>query len=141
MEKVVIDKGNFRGSILTVVLDDQIPVKYRANPEYVEPVLMEWDEYLAFKTQWERDAFLGPAVASNEERFDYALNVLPPMRWRTNDGIESFCIAEFYSGTMTTQHAKANGMFISKPVDLADPSTLITRDDFEQVIAASGGNS
>lgn len=40
------------------------------------------------------------------ERFEFALNCLPPMRWGTWCGVESFRMSEFTTDTITTFFAR-----------------------------------
>lgn len=46
-----------------------------------------------------------------EADYDEALNVLPPMKWHSLMGVESFRMSEFYSGHITTIYAKCDGRF------------------------------
>ena len=62
-----------------------------------------------------------------EEQFNAALDVLPPLKWCTIDGIEMFCISEMTDGTYTTQYAhnEHNGKYYCATVDVMDKSTWI----------------
>lgn len=57
------------------------------------------------------DALRTEPVEITEEQFNYALEVLPPMRWGSWLGVESFRMREFYSGNMTNIYAKLGGKF------------------------------
>ena len=61
------------------------------------------------------------------EDWQRALEVMPPMKWQTLGGVESFRMTEFYSGSITTIYAKCDGRHW-KFMDDADMPT-------EQVVA------
>lgn len=86
--------------------------------------LMTYGEFLAL----EREKLLGGAPEEiDEETFNDQLNVLPPLKWCTIDGIEMFCMLEMYTGSYTAQYAydRKTGKFWSKVVDALDPETWI----------------
>jgi len=84
--------------------------------------VMTWNEY----EKMQRDFYLNrPLEETTEERFDDMLNVLPPMKWCTIDGVEMFCMSEMYTGTYTNQYARHNGKYYTKLVDITDRSTWI----------------
>ena len=61
-----------------------------------------------------------------EEQFNDALDVLPPLKWCTIDGIEMFCISEMTDGTYTAQYARTpDGKYYCATVDVMDKSTWI----------------
>lgn len=87
-------------------------------------------EIMDFETfhKREREAILsGPLESITEEQFNDMLDVLPPLRWETHNGIEEFCMREMWTGTYTTQYAHVHGTdeYYSKMVDCADRSTWI----------------
>lgn len=61
------------------------------------------------------------------DKFNEMLDVLPPLRWCTIDGVEMFCMSEMYTGTYTNQYAhdKSSGKYYTKMVDACDKSTWI----------------
>lgn len=61
------------------------------------------------------------------DKFNEMLDVLPPLKWCTIDGIEMFCMSEMYTGTYTNQYAhdKSSGKYYTKMVDACDKSTWI----------------
>lgn len=74
----------------------------------------------------ERDSILNrPLVEIDEERFNEMLNILPPLKWCTIDGVEMFCISEMYTGSYTDQYARAGDKYYTKMVDSLDKSTWI----------------
>lgn len=62
-----------------------------------------------------------------DEDFNDMLNVLPPLKWCTIDGVEMFCMSEMYDGTITLQYARHNGKYYSMLVDCADRETWINK--------------
>jgi hypothetical protein len=78
----------------------------------------------------QREYFLNlPLREIDEEEFDEALNVLPPLKWCTRNNIEMFCCSEMYSGSFTEQYAhnKTNNIYYSKMVDCRDSETWIDK--------------
>lgn len=95
-----------------------------ANARNARYSLMTYGEFLAL----EREKLLGGAPEEiDEETFNDQLNVLPPLKWCTIDGIEMFCMLEMYTGSYTAQYAydRKTGKFWSKVVDALDPETWI----------------
>jgi len=81
--------------------------------------------YGEFEAAHRKNALSGPIYEITEERYWEMLEILPPMKWRTVEGVEMFLMREFNSGTFTNQFAKANGKFYEKTVDAYDESTWI----------------
>ena len=71
-----------------------------------------------------------------EERYNDLLEILPPIKWGMNAGIESFFMSEFYTGSITTQCGKWKGLFIEKLVDIKDKTTWIQPEHFKKAIEA-----
>lgn len=66
-----------------------------------------------------------PIIEITEEKYDEALNVLPPLRFGCNRGVTSFFMSEFHSGTYTSQYAKIGCKYYCKLVDYAKSDTWI----------------
>lgn len=70
-----------------------------------------------------------PLKEIDEEGYWYALEVLPPVQWTRENGIERFCMSEFTYGQITNQYATIkNGDFqryFVKAVRFNDRSTYI----------------
>lgn len=62
-----------------------------------------------------------------KEAYDDAFNVLPPILLKRNGNIRSFCMREFYSGTITSQYAHdtVTDKYYTALVDVADKSTWL----------------
>lgn len=80
--------------------------------------------------------FLTPVERSNRVEFWNFLEMLPPLGWRTHNGIERFCMSEFTFGGVTTQFARMNhegrDIYARKPVLYHDSSTFITADEIRR---------
>lgn len=84
--------------------------------------VVTYEEYVARQ----REYYLsGPVLESTEESFNDMLNLLPPLYWRTVDGVEMFCMSEFICGAYTTQYARVGDKYYRKTVDYNDRSTWI----------------
>ena len=76
------------------------------------------------KKQRERVLSL-PVHETTEEEFYAHLEMLPPLKWGTINGVEMFCMSEFDFGPYTTQYARVNGKHYCATVDYFDKSTWI----------------
>ena len=99
--------------------------KQLENAKKREYKVITWNEYEALKRKRYIDN--GEIKEVTEEQFNDALDVLPPLKWCTIDGIEMFCISEMTDGTYTSQYAhdKHNGKYYCATVDVMDKSTWI----------------
>ena len=99
--------------------------KQLENAKKREYKVVTWNEYEALKRKRYIDNREIKEVT--EEQFNDALDVLPPLKWCTIDGIEMFCISEMTDGTYTSQYAhdKHNGKYYCATVDVMDKSTWI----------------
>ena len=99
--------------------------KQLENAKKREYKVITWNEYEALKRK--RYIVDGEIKEVTEEQFNNALDVLPPLKWCTIDGIEMFCISEMTDGTYTSQYAhdKHNGKYYCATVDVMDKSTWI----------------
>lgn len=76
----------------------------------------------------ERNKILGqPLEEITADRFNEMLDILPPLAWTQHNGVEMFCISEFYTGSYTSQYAhdRTTGKYYTKLVDYHDRSTWI----------------
>lgn len=64
-------------------------------------------EYLAVKELEQQSLITAPKLIE-EDRYDEMLNILPPMRWGSWQGVESFRMSEFYRGKITTIFARTS---------------------------------
>ena len=99
--------------------------KQLENAKKREYKVVTWNEYEALKRK--RYIVDGEIKEVTEEQFNDALDVLPPLKWCTIDGIEMFCISEMTDGAYTSQYAhdKHNGKYYCATVDVMDKSTWI----------------
>lgn len=66
-----------------------------------------------------------PLIEITKDRYYDMLGVLPPKKWETNNGVESFCLAEMEEGSFCNQFATKDGKYYEKTVDIFDKSTWI----------------
>jgi len=98
------------------------------NPEALPIQAMTWDQFFA----WEREKMLERAeiLESSAEDFMSALEALPPVKWRTRDGVEAFFIGEATHGTWAQQYARCGDRYLTRLADMNDDTTWITKEDF-----------
>ena len=84
--------------------------------------LLTFDEFLR---RQRLEMLSGPVEEIDAETYEDMLGVLPPLHYVTINGVTMFCMSEMYTGTYTTQYAKAGGHYYSAMVDAADKSTWI----------------
>lgn len=94
----------------------------KAEYENAKYEVMTFDEFLA---RQKISMVSGSVTETTEENYLEMLNVLPPMKWCTIDGVEMFCMCEMYTGTYTNQYAKIGNKFYTAMVDVTDQSTWI----------------
>lgn len=94
----------------------------KAQYENAKYELMTFDEFLQ---RQKKHMLSGGVKETTEERFDEMLNILPPLKWCTIDGVEMFCMCEMYTGTYTNQYARVGGKYYTAMVDVTDKSTWI----------------
>jgi len=92
--------------------------------------IMNYEEYLKVeRAKW----ITGKITEIDEDKFWYALEVLPPMGWKNNGVLETFYMSEFMSGTYTEQYACFNDKYYCKMIDVTDASTEITIADLQKL--------
>ena len=84
--------------------------------------VMTWEEF----DQYEKENYLkGEPKEISEEQYEDALNVLPPLKWCTINGVEEFLMSEFYTSSYTNQYAKKGSKYYVKMVDAQDKKTWL----------------
>lgn len=78
-----------------------------------------------FLDRQKKSMISGGVTETTEENYYEMLNVLPPLKWCTIDGVEMFCMSEMYTGTYTNQYARIDKKFYTAMVDITDQSTWI----------------
>lgn len=108
-----------------------------SDDDYWKGVLKSYEEearagcevmsYTAFMHHTKKHLLDGKLTEVTEEKFNDALNVLPPLHWTTRNGVEMFCMSEMYIYTLTTQYAHDHrtGKYYSAMVDVKDERTWI----------------
>jgi hypothetical protein len=83
--------------------------------------------YKQYKEAQRKHLLDGELTEITEDKFEDALNVLPPICWTTHNNIEMFCMSEMYMGSYTSQYAhdKKTDKYYTKLVDCKDKSTWI----------------
>lgn len=105
-------------------------LKYVEGPDgrHAGSYLLPCDEFFARK---ENEYLTRPPVEITEERYDELLNVLPPVHWRTADGVERFLLCEAETGRIHLACAKRNGRFLTVYARRGDLSTYPTAATFD----------
>lgn len=94
----------------------------KAEYENAKYEVMSFDEFLE---RQKKSLTSGEVTETTEENFNEMLNILPPMKWCTIDGVEMFCMSEMYTGTYTSQYARIGNKYYTAMVDVLDKSTWI----------------
>lgn len=105
-------------------LDEAIKAEYR---------IMSYDDYLDLQRHFYLDSEIKEVSA---EEWQEMLNILPPYKWCSRNGVEMFCNSEMEFGTYTMQYARRGDRYFGKVVDSADESTwidvLLNKKDSEE---------
>ena len=84
--------------------------------------VMTYEEF--FKRQ--REFFVDrPVTETSSEDYYAHLEMLPPMHWITINGVEMFCMSEFYASVYTNQYARVGDKYYTAFVDAFDRTTWI----------------
>jgi hypothetical protein len=93
--------------------------------EIKDYIIMSEDDYL----KGQRDSLIKSIIEIDEDDWDENLNVLPPLCWERNNGVESFCMSEMYTASYTAQYAKIKIgekiRYFTAMVDYLDRNTWI----------------
>ena len=83
--------------------------------------------YTEFQNRQREKLLAGDPQEITEDEYYEALDVLPPEKWVTIDGVSEFCMSEHYTANYTSQYAKdtRTNKFYCKTVDIFDSSTWI----------------
>ena len=74
--------------------------------------LITWDELAPILKAFD-DELLTPWQEITDQLWDDALNVLPPEKWETVDGVNIFRMMEYYTGNITAHYARTGGRYFT----------------------------
>lgn len=97
--------------------DGLTPLQYAADHGF--PVRVVTDAQLDDMIAAYEASLITDPVEETEEQWWYALEVLPPCKWRTVRGVELFHISERQTGNLVNWHARLNGKFYTFVDDAA----------------------
>lgn len=129
---VILEPGSRWAYDAAPTLDDaaaKLGALMLANPaRWAAGGIDTWERWQA-----EREAaYLAPRPQQiTAERWDDMLNVLPPLAWTTDGGVNRFNMSEFESGQITSQYGRFDGIYLHKYVRHGDRSTYLTPLDFQ----------
>jgi len=83
----------------------------------------------------ENAKFKHGAKRSDQETWDYMLNVLPPENWIREQGVESFKMSERTSGTITTIMCRIGENYFTLSDDFYMPHNAIVQSCLEELMA------
>ena len=95
----------------------------KAEYENAKYESMTFDKFL----ELQKKHLIGEVTETTAEQFNEMLNILPPMKWCTIDGVEMFCMREMYTGTYTNQYARMGDKYYTAMVDITDKNTWINK--------------
>ena len=121
IKKVIYKDGE--GHLETTVYKDQYGVERCAYtgylrkldndltvPEYLsekpDAVCISFDDALERIAKAEDAAYIKPWTEITEDQWMDALEVLPPQKWQTVNGVELFRMSEYTTGNITTHYAR-----------------------------------
>ena len=73
----------------------------------------------------QRALYIKPPEEITEERYYEMLDVLPPLRWVTRNGVQSFILAEPLDLNYYTQFAKYNGKYYTATIEYRNKETYL----------------
>ena len=129
-DETALDEGR-RSAFRNVELYAGFIANGSKNPQHLEALRLYLDAEYYVTTYGEfcaeeRAALLsGEPEEISEEKFEEALNCLPPMHWEHKNGVEQFIVSEPLTGVYHHQYAKFLGKFYTKLVDATDRQTWL----------------
>lgn len=83
--------------------------------------------YEEFQRRQREKLLAGSPIEITAEEYQHSLEILPPEKWVTVDGVSEFCMCEHLTATYTTQcaHDLKTDKYYCKTVDSIDPTTWI----------------
>ena len=119
----------FTGSVVSILNNDGIVGYSRGMTleEYeastgIKYRVVDDDELDKINDEYE-ESLITAAVVVSEEKFEYALNVLPPERWHTHLGVNLFHVCEPLTGNLVEWYARIHGrhyLFIDRALASSD---------------------
>jgi len=97
----------------------------------------EWivsEDWKAFEAEASARFMTGPEKIDSERWHDM-LNIMPPLLWTNNGGLETFMICEATYGSIHTQFGRVGDRYAEKNVDRFNPATYLTAAEIEAVNA------
>lgn len=88
-------------------------------------VRMPFDDAMAQISEKQRAAYVKPVSEIRQEDFTYALEVLPPVGWRSARGVESFKMSERTCGNITGIFARCGDRFFAMSDSITLPAEEI----------------
>ena len=95
------------------------------NKRYPGAVLMLFDEAIKQADAAKRARLCTGAHEITEEKWIYALEVLPPMDWVRHQGSESFKMSELTSGNLTAIYCRVGDKYYTLTEDVKMPHNKI----------------
>lgn len=96
----------------------------QCQAEHADAVVMDADEAYALHEA----RFQTGASETTEERFNYALEVLPPGKWGHYQGGEAFYVTERITGNIVSWYFKVAGRYFTMDTDASrPPAELLAR--------------
>ncbi len=77
----------------------------------------------------QRAKYLTPVKEITEARYWEMLEVLPPLSWGRNNGVESFFMSEAITHCIRSQFGKYAGRYFEKTIDTSDKTTWMSQEE------------
>lgn len=105
-----VDRCQYSGSLKGLECDQTVS-EYLAEPENTGKICVSWDDALKQIHQREEELFITPWKEITEKEYDEMLNVLPPHKWKTVDGVNIFQMSEFTISDITSHYVYFHGKY------------------------------
>lgn len=113
--KVVYVRGN--GSLETVLNKDNKCI-YSGIDYTGSKAIMTLKEAVKYIDEDNKNTYSTPWKLITKEHFFEMLEVLPPRKWNTDEGVEMFAMSEFMEGTYTSHYAEYKGKYYTTIRDI-----------------------
>lgn len=122
------------GTLVAAYTDGELASEYvgRKNserksgePEYE---ILPFDEAMPLIQAAQENKYCDNWTEITKEQWDDALNVMPPEKWRTEQGVEIFRMCEYLTGDITCHYARLDNRYFASNQRTSTPYDIIAKE-------------
>lgn len=100
------------------------------NREFGSPdfIVADWDAVNNYMRAVQDNEIITPWSEITEDDYDEMLNVLPPEKWQTVDGVNIFRMCEYYTDNITQHYAALFGKYFTRKCRTTTPYAVLAAE-------------